>query len=248
MSISYTRTFTTTTSVQRSHPLSTPTVVNTQTWPKVLSCPCDIFYSKRTQIGSTCPFSGHVPQCLSVWRSSSVFPWFCALYVLWSLWKRLCVVLLIGSVFLMSRLSVSARTSQKDAGCFFCIPLGGSIICVLLLMEHWVKEVSTRLPHHKVFFFPFAISNGVGRGDFLRVISYFHRGIQPLALAPDDSWLNITTVVVMEGCSCTCCEWICISDEWDVVATASCCGSQQRCLPSSSEAQHRVGVGEMLFP
>ena len=25
---------------------------------------------------------------------------------------------------------------QKDAGCFFRIPLGGTIICVLLLMEH----------------------------------------------------------------------------------------------------------------
>lgn len=181
--------------------LSTTLVSNTQTWPKVLQLSLWHFLQQKDPnwVHLSC-LVDMCPQCLSVWSSSSVLPWFsCPLCFEAYGRGTLCSALNWKCFPDDVRLSVSARTSQKDAGSFFCIPLGGSIICVLLLMEHWLRRCPPGSLTLKVFFSPLPSVMTLW-GDFLRVISYFPSSIQPLTLAPtDDSWLSITTMVVMEG-------------------------------------------------
>lgn len=136
--------------------LNTTLVCNNQTWPKVLQL--SQWHSLQRKDPNRVHLSCLVdtfPQCLSVWSSSSVFPWFsCPLC--FAAYRRgpLCSALNWKFFSMMSGSESLLKPSQKDGGCFFCIPLGGMIICILLLMEHWLRRCPPGSLTLKVFFSP----------------------------------------------------------------------------------------------
>ena len=135
---------------------NTTLVSNTRTWPKILQL------SQWHSLQQKDPIRVHLscladtlPQCLSVWSSSSVFPGF-SWPLCFEAYRRgtLCNALSWKFFPMMSGSETLLEPSQKDASCFSCIPLGGTIICVLLLMEHWLRRCPPGSLTVNVFFSP----------------------------------------------------------------------------------------------